>query len=410
MAIPITPLVSSPSGEISHLDVRERVNLLSTYVGTNLVYVYSESNFPAVVGNYHPLAADTTYILTGDISLSAPLDFGAVGNNPSLISLSTSAGSLTYSGNLPLIKSTGSSVEMRLITASHPSANLFDVDGAQDVILKAPECTFSSLGGGMAGGLLVCDFEKTTFFFTATSLQIDGTNINLLCNQIAMLCTTADGCLNLQNGTYTNIRIKDSQFYFGASGFGISSQSNSSNIVNIAKIDGCDFIGAGTPLLNITNTDLKWLITGNAPQDTVPDTIYGASCYIDSGGSQTTVINNTTPLLVAGSYTVDEQNQFTVVTSGRMTYDGLRPIERTIIFKSEVTPAAGSNKEFEFYIAKNGAIQLKSFAKVNADATNPQTVIGFAKFEINTGDYFEVYVKGVDGITNVTCSALSFTI
>ena len=410
MATPITPLVSSPAGEISHLDVRDRVNLNSTYVGTNLVYVYSESDFPAVVGNYHPLAADTTYILTGAIAMSSPVDFGATGNNPAIIALSSSVGMIIYSGNQPFIKSTGSNVETRLITVSHTNANLFDVDGAQDVILKAPECTFSGLGGGMAGGLLVCDFEKTTFFFTATSLQIDGTNINLLCNQIAMLCTTADGCLNLQNGTYTNIRIKDSQFYFGASGFGISSQSNSANIVNIAKIDGCDFVGGGTPLVNITSTDLKWLITGNAPISTVPNTEYGASCYIGAGGSQTTVINNTTPLIVAGSYTVDEQQQFTVVTSGRMTYDGLRLIERTIIFKSEVTPAAGSNKEFEFYIAKNGAIQLKSFAKVNADATNPQTVIGFAKFEINTGDYFEVYVKGVDGTTDVICSALSFTI
>jgi hypothetical protein len=411
MATSITLLGPSPSGENTHGQVSGKVDEISPFIATNKVAVYSEADFPAIDGNgYHVLEANTVYELTGTIALTNPIDFGVAGNYSSIIAFSTGFGVIIYSGTNALFKSSGGNVETRLITCVHANAQLYDVNGAQDVIIKAPEAVFSGKGGGMAGGVLVADFEKTTMQFSDDPLQIDGTNINLLINQAAFLCETATACLDLRNGTYVNIRIENSQFSFGAAGFGIRSQANSSNIGDIAILSTNDFIGAGTPLENITNTDAKWVINSNAPVSAVPNTEYSGTCFIAPADDQSTPINTiNTPVKVAGLYTVGNQKQFQVQTDGRITYTGLRQITKRIIAKFNADPASGSNITYNFYIAMNGVIELASFSTVTVDASNPTMVICVGDFDVSTNDYFEIFVE-CTSTTAVTCSGLSFLI
>lgn len=411
MATPITPLIPSPNGELDHSDIKDRVNLNSTFAPTAFVYVFSESNLPPIDGSfYHPLAANTVYVMQGTVAIVNPIDFGGAGQGASIVSLGSEAGALIYSGTDPMFKSSGGQVEIRLTTCVHPNAKLFNVNGSQNVFMKLPESVFQGQEGGECGGVLVADFDKTSFFFDQGVLVIDGTNINLLINNCAFICPNATGCLDLSQGNFTNIRVSDSQIEHGT-GYGVKSQPNSSNIADLGSIKDTDFIGSGLHLDGITPTDPKWVISGNAPVDEVPDTKYSGTTFIAPGDDQTTVINAAlTPVIVAGSYTQGNQQQFTVNSSGKITYIGLREIPKRIIAKFNADPAAGSNIVYNFYIALNGSIVLPTFSTVTIDAANPTMVICIGDFDIKTGDFFEIFVETAVGTTNVTCTGLTFLV
>ena len=411
MATPIVPLVPSPTGEISHNDARERINLNSTYAPTAFVYVYSEADFPAIDGSfYHPLNANTAYIIQAGVTLSNPIDFGGPDQNASIITIGSNVGSLLYTGTLPMFKSSGGQVEIRSSVCLHPNSKLFEVNGNQEILVRLPESFFQGLEGGECTGILVADFDKTTLAFASSVFVVNGLNVNLLINQTAFNCPTATGCLDISQGNFTNIRISDSQIVHGT-GYGIKSQPSSSNIADLGTIKDVDFVGSGLHLDGIAATDPRWVISGNAPAGDVPDTQYSGTTYIASGNSQSTVINAaSTPVVIAGNYTQGNQQQFTVNTSGRVQYTGLRQIPKRIITKFNADPDGGSNRVYNFYIGKNGSIVPETFSTITIDSANPSMVVCVGDFDVSTGDYFEVFVESVGHTTNITCTGLTLLV
>jgi hypothetical protein len=167
-----------------------------------------------------------------------------------------------------------------------------------------------------------------------------------------------------------------------------------------------------TILLNPTNSQPTFvsLVAGNGVTLTsINDTIeieadeanptnYGL-VSMQGNTTDTVIAVAGTPVLVAGTWTAQEQENFTASTAGRLTYTGALP--RTFMIDAVVSAdtASGNNKVTALYIAKNGAAIAGS--KVSVDLSNgvEKVITTFWTVELSTNQYVELFIANdTDGV------------
>jgi hypothetical protein len=171
--------------------------------------------------------------------------------------------------------------------------------------------------------------------------------------------------------------------------------------------------GTGEPiLLDPTNSQPTFvsLVAGNGVTLTsINDTIEIEADEINptnhglvsmQGNTTDTVIAVAgTPVLVAGTWTAQEQENFTASTAGRLTYTGA--ITRTFMIDAVVSAdtASGNNKVTALYIAKNGAVIAGSKVAVDLSNNVEKAITSFWTVELSTNQYVELFIANdTDGV------------
>jgi hypothetical protein len=123
------------------------------------------------------------------------------------------------------------------------------------------------------------------------------------------------------------------------------------------------------------------------------------------GNSTATVIASTaTPVLVAGTWTVDLSTNATCTTAGRITYTGTTTQILTINAALSLDPASGSNQNLQVYLYKNGAAIAGS--RIESKVSHGQHLAVPLVYQVSmaTNDFIEIYVQNSTATNNITVS------
>mgnify|MGYP006276772953 CR=1 FL=1 len=208
-------------------------------------------------------------------------------------------------------------------------------------------------------------------------------------------------------GTVNNIRnIED--------GAGIVTNVSAENGIEIAHNFTVDT--TGEPLmLNIADpspTIVSLVASTGITLTTVGDTveiesdlatIYG-QVYMQGNSTATTIASTATPVLVAGTWTVDLSGNFTGTTGGRLTYTGTGTQVLRVSAALSLDPASGSNQHISIYIAKNGSTIAGSRQEAHISHGADMNMSTTWQLSLTTNDYIEVFVQNSTATNNITVS------
>ena len=126
----ITTLPASPAGEITHNDVRQKVNevIVAVNKSESIVYVTGDDDLPPLSGLYSELAAGTLYWFQNNITITKPLLVNVDG--VTLYGTSPFGQGVSFTGTLPFLTSTGVSVTwLNLSVTSNTASEIFNCTG-----------------------------------------------------------------------------------------------------------------------------------------------------------------------------------------------------------------------------------------------------------------------------------------
>lgn len=209
------------------------------------------------------------------------------------------------------------------------------------------------------------------------------------------------------SGTVKNIRNLEN-------GSGIAASVSAQNGITVAH--NFTVNATGSPLmLNTTATSPTFVsivagtgITLTAASSTI--TLANATAVaqvrgqvtMQSNATATVIASTATPVLVAGTWTVDLSTNATCTTAGRITYTGTTTQILTINAALSINPAAGVNQNIQAYLYKNGAAiagsRIESIISTGVYLAVPLVY----QVSMATNDFIEIYVQNSTATNNLT--------
>ena len=126
--------------------------------------------------------------------------------------------------------------------------------------------------------------------------------------------------------------------------------------------------------------------------------------YMQSNATATVIASTATPVLVAGTWTVDLSTNATCTTAGRITYTGTTTQVLTINAALSLDPASGSNQNLQVYLYKNGSAIAGSRIESKVNNSEHLAVPLVYQISMATNDYIEIYVQNSTATNNITVS------
>ena len=376
------------------------------------VRVQSLSDFPTPSAGVITLVSDIVYILDGDIS---------VGTNRFVLSSNTTIRGL---GGIVSTLTSTSSGNIFTATAS------FTLD---DFILVATSGTVFACTGGTTESAYLYNFTIASASSVGTftgwySLFWDRGAVASATTGLTMAGTCSIFILDLVEfiaGYTTGVDLGSSTFNtctFNRCGFGNASATNhiiiaaSSGNLNAGKegrILGCNFDSGATNI--VTNSDVGDLQWESLHNLNLSNTTRNAQGYMHT--TTTTTISggdgdSGNPKIVNGgtNWVTAHDDQFTITTGGRFTYDGITTAEFLISCALSGTTASGT-QTINHYLAKNGTTitaskTQKEYASTAVGSPAPCSAI----VTLTNGDYVELYLENITGTNNWDSYILNMTI
>jgi hypothetical protein len=126
--------------------------------------------------------------------------------------------------------------------------------------------------------------------------------------------------------------------------------------------------------------------------------------YMQGNSTATVIASTATPVLVAGTWTVDLSTNATCTTAGRITYTGTTTQILTINAALSLDPASGSNQNIQVYFYKNGSAIAGSRIESKISHGAHLAVPLVYQVSMATNDYIEIYVQNSTATNNITVS------
>lgn len=361
-------------------------------VSTKTVIVNQASDFPEAVVGVIPLAGDTEYFITNDVTVSDRFEIGAgtviSGPDRSLVTL-------TYSGSGTMFTGIDKALRIKAVTCAYPSGTGFDLSNSSgNEKSDSLQLEYGGLTGANSGTLtnlsaILLRFSRVDC--TANGFDIVGSLFGQVSASGTFFNTAAGIALNLNGSVVDNVQLA-SNFVVTASGATwLSGAASSANIASggFGTITVNKFTGAGAMVANILPSDISWSFDAN---DGLEDTNISGLISLDANATNTVISTVSVPVLVAGTWVVEGESKFECSTAGRLTYKGIRPLHANIFFSCSVEPASGNDRNISIQIAKNGtAVSIKRTA--NADFGDPSSITTFWQSDLVTDDYIEAFVS-----------------
>jgi hypothetical protein len=211
------------------------------------------------------------------------------------------------------------------------------------------------------------------------------------------------------SGTVNNIRNLEN-------GSGIACSVSAENGITIAH--NFTVNSTGSPLMLNTaalSPTFVSLVAGTgitlaAASDTITITNAPAAAqvrgqvYMQGNSTATVIASTATPVLVAGTWTVDLSTNATCTTAGRITYTGTTTQILKINAALSLDPASGSNQDLQVYLYKNGAAIAGSRMESKINHGEHKEVSLVYQISMATNDYIEIYVQNSTATNNITVS------
>lgn len=265
----------------------------------NLVLVNSISDLPTPVGGIITLLDDTVYKISGTINIGGSRL--VVGSNTTLRGNSPALDIITSTTTLSLINS---SSNFRIFELGFQCNNgkIFNLTGdGSNICLQFGVRFFGTGGLGTVSGYDL--FEITTGLFVGYSskLTFSGTNGTLLLLDLTTVDLNGIITIDLDNATFSSIKISNCDFTIPANGVAIEALPNSGNIrsggAGIISSTTFSLSGNAKSVNNYSPLDLGWSVgaenVGILPSDRILP--QGWEFSVDSQSSPSTQSITTTP-------------------------------------------------------------------------------------------------------------------
>jgi len=391
----------------------------------NVVIIKSETDLPTGVtigGVLSTRLEEREYVFNGSQSLVRPLAPPGAGKTATIRATNRSA--VTNTGGIAMFRDTDAegNIELEGLTEFRcPGGKIWDLTAVSGVF------SFQASGGAHkftdceSLGVLNCNGTSGfNLFFGTLSNFNQGLVVNdstfLEINSMFVFGNNAVGCVYFTVQGASTVGSVNFDTMTVGSGLNETLFSLNSNIqsgvdsINMhhntqeGGINGTIFAPG-----SLTEKSNKVLSVGNS---ILGDSIPGGLLSLSNNAAVTTITasssDGTNAVLVAGTWVVQDESQFTGTTLGRLTYNDARDITVNIEVVASVDPVGDAT--LGLYIAKNGtAINetgIPRFVKA-ADAGVMSTIW---KLDLVTTDFIEIFIENQSGTENVLLSDIIFRI
>jgi hypothetical protein len=297
--------------------------------------------------------------------------------------------------------------------------------------ITAPSCTiFGIPAGGLTANLLL---KEISVISCVTIMHADNCEFLRLDGVVATTCSadvfTFGNIIAL--AVFTNITVFDwtgTVFALGTAGFSrltidtglvisnlgankvIEGLANSGNIIlggSTGTVGNLDVLNTVTASTNILSTDLRWDFQGN---NWIANSIVEALLSLQSNATETVIAIATTPVLVAGTWVVEDENRFTGTTGGRVTYKADRDVTVAITASLTVSPVSGVNRVIGVYVVVNGTFVANSKRTATVSSSGSASITVPWSVSLEKNDYIEMFVANDSGTENIVVPSATLLI
>lgn len=368
--------------------------LYASQTANPVIYVAEEADFPTQDATTITLEAGKIYMFTATFSTGKKF---TVQDGAKLTSFNFFSPVLTYTGTGSMFTGTDASFSIRECRISCPSAQVFnftDTVGGVFYFLMYDMQILEATKFGTFNNMLTVLIQGSSGLDIDDGISLSGANMNIFSISKLFIASTSATFEGIDFGTAISNTIEVDNFIpFGPAGsIGIKGAASSANVPtgNLATVAGCDFSSVTTPLSGITTNDIRWRFNRNAG---VRDTIIDALLSLTANATATTIATISTPVLVAGTWVVEDESLMTGTTAGRVTMNSEVTRRLPVSCVLDVEPASGTNKLIKVYLYKNGTKITASGRQVKVDSANPLNVSLVWQLDLAENDYLELYVE-----------------
>ncbi len=368
----------------------------------NQVIVQSAADFPTPVAGVITLAAGVTYEVNGTIYMSSKINLngcyliGKDANNDKIIYL-PATGEL-FTGTK------GGTLKTLTMVANTTGAKLFNVDLAATENLIVRDAIIANCKDiGLVKGGYIVFFSVINYAGNTTGITYQNTT-NLLLDNTAWFPTNG-GTFEKMVGTFGVIEKLGgfSQPMAAAIGLdvsGITSISDAGNLKNTA------FLGTGTKVNGIFS--YKWEV--EAPGlTTEKDDVATGNLYL-TASTTTTFLGANIPTKVLCTTTAVGLFRVSSPANNQLAYTGIMNRRFAVIASASVT-AQSANKNFSFYIYKNGVKLPESEQAMRlSTGVDKGSITLSCTILLSTNDYLELWAANTSDGSSMTVETLNLTI
>lgn len=367
------------------------------------VFVDSISDLPTQVDGIITLAADTSYIFTGNIDL-----FGArlvCGANTALLGGSSENSSITSTGLAQALITSQSSLPMRAITITASLALSLDAAATPGAAIDWIGVNFTNCAsiGTIAnyGNVILTDCS----LLNSANLIFDGSHGTVAMTQTLLSGSAGQTVVTFPATAVINRRIRLSYCACVTSGGGtVLNVNNAATIPTEGYLlDTVNFAGAGTFTAGVQYSDNKALFNNCRG---INNSVAVANYYMVGNATATVIGVINTPVKGAGTTTNSALTQRFTHTDNRATYS--TSLLRTYKLSASLVMTSGNNQKLGIYFAKNGAVIPESVGIVTTGAAGrAEGVYIHSIAQLNANDFVEIWVENKTAATNIVVENLN---
>jgi hypothetical protein len=369
---------------------------------SNFVLVKSASDLPAPVGGVITLVSGTLYEINGTVTLSNKIDL----NGCQISGRDPVNDKLVYTGSAELF--TGSNVgNLRYLTFIASSGKVFNINaGGANKNLLVQNCYFlgcSSVGTIQSVGGTVY-FANVAYFSNSTGITYQNDTYVVLDNTLWDISNynTYESFI----GTFSIIQILGGDRLVSSANSATALDISGITTLTVGSVKVVMFVGNGT-YVNGTFSN-SWEIESTG-LNTEKDDVSSGNIYLTSAVS-TSFTSVGTPTKILGTTTSASLFRVSSPASNRLSYTGTKAKHFQVIC-SLSSIASGNNKDFAFYIVKNGTILPESKQLMKFSSTVDRGSITLScTVQLSISDYIEVWVENDTDNTSVLIESLNLAI
>ena len=422
----ITELPASPNGELSHNDVREKINETINVVNpldsnkpTSRIYISSDADLPNVVGGVSTPDANTELFFNNNCSLTVSITITQFG--VSLIGNGVFASGVTYTGTNDFIAVDNQSVSVSNVSIlATTSANIFNCTAMVGTIFtlnldRVRLVTPLKIGTMDGMALIATNFVALNFTdgwsFSGTNLtgfrvdgafMIDNNNVNAKHFDLASA--------TFQGFDFLGVKMR------GLGTFISSDIGGTGNMINNVEgvVYNCAFgTGSGTALGGFTDGFLSnnWNFRDNSPSFATQDSRQAGDIYIDglSAVSPEVITVTATDTYyeigtpTTGTWDNKIAERFQINSAGYIQYIGSKVIEVDCILICTVEKIGGGADYIVANIAKNwnaGDTGEPDSPQATDDNT-PSQIVCETFLQLNPNDTIRPIFKNFSSTANI---------
>jgi len=366
-------------------------------------FISQESDFTVQDATTITLEASTVYITTDAFSTDKQFvpESGAA-----ITSLNQFGPVMTYTGTLAMFDITDANFTIQDIQIDAPNASqvysFVDTTGAVFAFVHKSVSVVSCNKMGTINNAISFTSRSSQCLDCGDGFSIVGSGIILVSIVELGLISSSGGFKGVDYGTSVPqlIENRDISCIAPPGAFGISGLANNGNVPtgSIAEVTGCTFQGGMTDLENITNKDIRWQFTNNFPTS---DTMHDYLISLVANVTETVISASSTPVKIAGTWTIENSSLFTTDTTGRATYIGERDITIPVDINITASSASGTNKSIKQYIALNGTVITNSGKANKVGVTDPRNTTLIWQQTLSTNDFIEGFMENNSDTINL---------